>query len=152
VMQGPATPEASRRALSCRQSQPRLMALHWTRSRSHARWHLLRGSGWRHRPSELLCWDNAPAPAVALRLARAGGVLRPDRTSTSRPAGFPIGAASGYGRLVARTDSRASSASALARSLRQILADARRFDLSQSDPVVSARNAVGLVVPLALAA
>lgn len=36
-------------------------------------------------------------------------------------------------------------------SLRRLYADAVQLDLSQSDPVVSARNAIGLVVPLAVA-
>ena len=40
----------------------------------------------------------------------------------------------------------------IARSLRRLYADAARLDLSQSDPVVSARNAVGLLVPLIVAA
>jgi uncharacterized membrane protein YccC len=44
-----------------------------------------------------------------------------------------------------------SPARVVARSLRRLYADAARVDLSQSDPVVSARNAVGLVVPLVLA-
>ncbi|MBV9823950.1 MAG: FUSC family protein [Actinobacteria bacterium] len=42
-------------------------------------------------------------------------------------------------------------ARALAASLRQLSGDLTRFDLSQSDPVVAARNAVGLLVPLVLA-
>lgn len=37
------------------------------------------------------------------------------------------------------------------RSLRQLYADAAHLDLSQSDPVVSGRNALGLAGPLALA-
>lgn len=40
----------------------------------------------------------------------------------------------------------------MARSLRQLLADAAHIDLSQSNPIVSFRNAVGLVVPLSVAA
>ncbi len=39
----------------------------------------------------------------------------------------------------------------VARSLRQLYADAARTDLSQSDPIVSGRNAVGLMIPLVLA-
>jgi uncharacterized membrane protein YccC len=43
-----------------------------------------------------------------------------------------------------------SPARLIAGSLRRLYADAARLDLSQSDPVVSARNAIGLVVPLVL--
>jgi uncharacterized membrane protein YccC len=43
-------------------------------------------------------------------------------------------------------------ARAIAASLRQLYSDATRWDRSQSDPVVAARNAVGLLVPLVLAA
>jgi uncharacterized membrane protein YccC len=39
----------------------------------------------------------------------------------------------------------------VAASLRRLYADAAHLDLSQSDPVVSARNAIGLTVPLAVA-
>jgi uncharacterized membrane protein YccC len=39
----------------------------------------------------------------------------------------------------------------VASSLRRLYADAAHLDLSQSDPVVSARNAIGLTVPLAVA-
>ncbi|MGI8667574.1 MAG: hypothetical protein ACR2N4_16360 [Jatrophihabitans sp.] len=45
-----------------------------------------------------------------------------------------------------------SPSRAVARSLRRLYVDAARIDLSQSDPVVSARNAVGLALPLAVAA
>ncbi|MDQ1742570.1 MAG: hypothetical protein QOE23_909 [Pseudonocardiales bacterium] len=43
-------------------------------------------------------------------------------------------------------------ARAIAASLRQFYAEATRLDLSQSDPVVAARNAIGLLAPLVLAA
>lgn len=45
-----------------------------------------------------------------------------------------------------------SPARQVAGSLRRLYTDAARLDLSQSDPVVSARNAVGLVVPLVVGA
>lgn len=38
------------------------------------------------------------------------------------------------------------------RSLRRLFADAARLDLGQSDPIVATRNAVGLIIPLAVAA
>lgn len=72
---------------------------------------------------------------------------------------FRAGPPAGYGRQVARTDPSAapagtphSPAGAVGAALRQFYADATRLDLSQSDPVVAARNAVGLVAPLVLAA
>ncbi|HST47215.1 FUSC family protein [Jatrophihabitans sp.] len=43
-------------------------------------------------------------------------------------------------------------AGAVGAALRQFYADATRLDLSQSDPVVAGRNALGLLAPLALAA
>ncbi len=43
-------------------------------------------------------------------------------------------------------------AGAVGAALRRFYADATRFDLSQSDPVVAARNALGLLAPLVLAA
>ena len=49
---------------------------------------------------------------------------------------------------VAGTD---SAPRRVASSLRRLYADAAHLDLSQSDPVVSARNAIGLAVPLAVA-
>ncbi|MDQ2838940.1 MAG: FUSC family protein [Actinomycetota bacterium] len=50
---------------------------------------------------------------------------------------------------MARTDSPTRVA---ASSLRRLYADAARIDLSQSDPIVAARNAVGLIVPLVVGA
>lgn len=47
---------------------------------------------------------------------------------------------------------RGAAAKRAAQALRQLYADAVRLNFSQSDPIVSARNAIGLVIPLALAA
>jgi uncharacterized membrane protein YccC len=45
-----------------------------------------------------------------------------------------------------------SSTRTVARSLRGLYTDAARIDLTQSNPIVSVRNAIGLIIPLAIAA
>lgn len=47
---------------------------------------------------------------------------------------------------------RGAAAKKAVHALRQLYAGAVRLNFSQSDPVVSARNALGQVIPLALAA
>ncbi len=99
-----------------------------------------------HRPS-----GSPQADFTGVRGRRPARVL-PAAGFWLRSIGGPFRSADRGGDRTRAAGAPRTPARAIAASLRQFYAEATRLDLSQSDPVVAARNALGLLAPLVLAA